>query len=63
MAKISQTCEAKHWGHLSSTTGSVIKTKKLEDKVTLVAGGSRGMGAAIARRLAEDGADVSFLLK
>ncbi|RCJ28444.1 oxidoreductase [Nostoc minutum NIES-26] len=37
-----------------------MSTKKLTGKVALVTGGSRGLGAAIAKRLADDGAAIAL---
>src|SRR5262245_53203497 len=37
---------------------TALKDTTLKDKVALVTGGSRGIGAAVARRLAQEGAAV-----
>jgi NAD(P)-dependent dehydrogenase (short-subunit alcohol dehydrogenase family) len=47
------------WTDVSKMEMEVDESRKLTGKVAIVFGGSRGIGAAAARRLANEGADVA----
>jgi 3-oxoacyl-[acyl-carrier protein] reductase len=58
--KLDAAGEVQAWSSVRPTQKGIPMSKNLQGKVALVTGGSRGLGAATAEALADEGADVAI---